>query len=156
MAGEARKPSLLVIIPPPIWALLFMLAAWGATAALDLGQPYRVTAAGTALVIAGIATAAAGRLTFARKGAEIHPASRVNSVLVTAGPFGITRNPMYLGILTLLTGVAFLVGAAPFFAAAIVFFLWVNFISIPFEEAKMERQYGDDWRAYTARVRRWI
>ncbi|MFQ5563187.1 MAG: methyltransferase family protein [Parvularculaceae bacterium] len=144
MAGEAKKTSLLVVIPPPIWAFLFVLAAWGATAALDLGQPWRLSAVGVALLITGFAIAASGRLTFARKGAEIHPASTVNSVLVTTGPFRFSRNPMYLGILTLLIGVAFLVGAIPFFAAAVVFFLWVNFISIPFEEEKMERQFGDD------------
>src|SRR5690606_9834392 len=97
-----------------------------------------------------------GRLTFARNGAEIRPASPVNSVLVTTGPFRFTRNPMYLGLFILMAGLALLIGTLSAYAAAIVFLAWVNFVSIPFEEAKMERQFGEAYRAYKRDVRRWI
>ncbi|MBI1365604.1 MAG: DUF1295 domain-containing protein [Alphaproteobacteria bacterium] len=156
MTEAVRKPSIWVVIPPPIWALLFFLTGWGAGAALRLERALQSTAVGVALVLAGIALAGWGRLTFARAGAEIMPASPKNSVLVTGGPFRFTRNPMYLGILVLMTGLCLIVGTATTLISLAVYVLWTNFVSIPFEEEKMERQFGDDYRAYKKRVRRWI
>ncbi|HXI86284.1 MAG TPA: isoprenylcysteine carboxylmethyltransferase family protein [Parvularculaceae bacterium] len=156
MSETVHKPSIFVIIPPPIWALLFFLIGWGAGAALKLDRVFQSTAAGVALVIAGFAFAAWGRLTFARVGAEIQPASAKNSVLVTNGPFHFTRNPMYLGILIIMIGLSLVVGTVAALISIIVYVLWANFISIPYEEQKMERQFGEDYRAYKKSVRRWI
>ncbi|MEZ5920801.1 MAG: hypothetical protein R3C60_05560 [Parvularculaceae bacterium] len=41
-------------------------------------------------------------------------------------------------------------------ASIIVYFLLVNFVSIPYEEKKMEAQFGDDYSRYKRKVRRWI
>ena len=155
-AGPLPKPSFWTIIPPPIWALLFLLIGWGAGAALNLPVLYRSAAVGGTVAAAGFAFALWGRLTFASVGAEIRPASPVNSTLVINGPFRFTRNPMYLGILILLTGLCLLIGTATALLAVPVYFLFVNFVSIPYEEEKMERQFGDDYRAYKSRVRRWL
>jgi protein-S-isoprenylcysteine O-methyltransferase Ste14 len=151
-----RRASLLVIIPPPAWALIFFLIAWQAGRLLDLPPSFREIYAGWALVIVGGAVSAAGRIAFARARTEVIPVSRKNSALVTTGPFRISRNPMYLGLLGVMIGLAFVLGTASGFAAAIVFFLFVNFISIPYEEKKMERQFGEAYLDYKARVRRWI
>ncbi len=156
MSDDAPRPSFLVTIPPPVWALFFVLSAASIGAAMGLGAPLRTPLAGWPLLVLGFAIAASGRLAFAKARTEIHPASKVNSALVINGPFQYSRNPMYLGILIAMLGIAFLIGTVPAFIAVLVFFLFVNFISIPFEEVKMERQFGDDFRAYKARVRRWI
>ena len=121
MPENMPRPSPWVLIPPPVWALFFVLSAWWIGALLNLP-----------------------------------PAARIPLVLVTSGPFRYTRNPMYLGILVAITGIAFIVGTLASFCAVVVFFLFVNFVSIPYEEEKMERQFGDDYRAYKAKVRRWI
>jgi len=150
------KPSIWVIIPPPIWALFFLLAGWGVGAVLDLSALYRSTAVGAGVSVAGFCLALWGRLTFARVSAEIRPASPKNSTLVTNGPFRFTRNPMYLGILIFMTGLSLLIGTIAVFIADLVYLLWANFISIPYEEDKMERQFGDEYRSYKKRVRRWL
>lgn len=156
MTNDPPRPSFWVVIPPPIWALFFVLAALWITRALGLGAPLRFSLAGWALLILGFVVSASGRLAFAKAGTEVIPASKKNSVLVTTGVFHYSRNPMYLGIVILLLGVAFLTGPILAFVAVVGFFLFVNFISIPYEEDKMERQFGEEYLAYKRRVRRWI
>ena len=152
------KPPFTVVIPPPLWALLFVLLAWGMSLVAGLGpEPWLDHFGDGALVfIVGFALALWGRLTFARVGTEVRPASPTNSHLVTGGPFAFTRNPMYVGILIGVVGLTLMIGTVTMLAAPVVFFLWVNFVSVPYEEAKMERQFGDTYRAYKSRVRRWI
>ena len=110
----------------------------------------------TLLIAAGIFLAAWGRSTFAAAGTEIIPASATNKKLVTSGPFRFTRNPMYLGVSVLSLGIAVYAGTLPFFAVPILLFLLCNFVFIPFEEAKMQRQFSAQYTDYLRRVRRWI
>ena len=156
MTDETPRPSFLVIIPPPVWALAFILIVWVAGLALQLETPLRHTIAGGIVFVLGFLVSASGRAAFAKVGTEVRPASKENSTLVTNGPFRFTRNPMYVGILVATVGLSFLIGTRLAVVAPVIFFLFVNFISIPYEEAKMERQFGDDYRAYKARVRRWL
>lgn len=153
---QASKPPLTVVIPPPIWALLFVLVSWLTGHLTGASASFEQPVLGWIVIAAGAAFALWGRLTFAKAGTEIRPASAKNSHLVTSGPFRFTRNPMYLGLLAITLGIALVIGTPHAFAAPVVFFLWVNFISIPFEEAKMERQFGEAYRDYKRRVRRWI
>ncbi len=156
MTEQGPRPSILVIIPPPIWALAFILLGWGAGAVMGFDASLKHATIGIVVLIIGIAIAGSGRFAFARAGTEVIPVSKKNSVLVVSGPFKFTRNPMYLGMLVAMTGLAIVIGTVSVLVSVIVYFLFVNFISIPYEEAKMERQFGDDYRAYKRRVRRWI
>ena len=156
MTDAVKRPSIPVIVPPPIWALLFVLAAWLAGRALALPILFQHTLAGWAVFALGFLVSASGRLAFAKAGTEVIPVSKKNSVLVETGPFRFTRNPMYLGILIAAAGLSIVIGTAAAYLAPVAFFLLVNFISIPYEEEKMERQFGDSFRDYKARVRRWF
>jgi protein-S-isoprenylcysteine O-methyltransferase Ste14 len=137
-------------IPPPIWALLYVLLAWGLSALYGLsplpGLPQPVL--GWVLIIAGIVVAVSGAVTFARAGTETNPASETNKLLVTHGPFRYTRNPMYLGVTFVTLGIAFLNGTLPYFAVPLLVVITNNSVTIPYEEAKMERQFGETFRAY--------
>jgi protein-S-isoprenylcysteine O-methyltransferase Ste14 len=97
-----------------------------------------------------------GGLLFRREGTELNPVSTTNRKLVISGPFSFTRNPMYLGLVIATLGIAFWVGAWPMFLAPIAVFATTNWVHIPFEEAKMRRQFGAEYDAYVSRVRRWI
>ena len=61
---------------------------------------------------------------------------------------------MYLGLVILTIGIA--VGAWPMFGAPLALFATANWVHIPFEEAKIHRQFGAAYDNYVARVRRWI
>ncbi len=63
---------------------------------------------------------------------------------------------MYLGMVILAWGTAIWCGRFLMFLAPVLVFLVANFVFIPFEEAKMRRQFGEQFDAYTKRVRRWI
>ena len=76
--------------------------------------------------------------------------------LSLAVPYQFTRNPMYLGLVTLSLGIAVWIGAWPMFIAPLAAFATVNWVHIPFEEAKMRRQFGAAYDDYVARVRRWV
>ena len=77
-------------------------------------------------------------------------------VLVTDGPFRFSRNPMYLGFLLLLLGVAAIMGAGTPFVGPLAFVLAAALWYIPFEERMMRAKFGEAYEAYSRKVRRWI
>lgn len=145
-------------LPPPIWALIYLIVAgivsalypWGALVSL------RVLWLGIVVAIAGFGIAVSGVALFRRMGTEIKPTSETNKVLVTTGPYRFTRNPMYLGLVVFTLGIALCFGSLPMFTIPILVFATTNLVHIPFEEAKMRRQFGPIFDEYTHQVRRWI
>ena len=93
---------------------------------------------------------------FRREGTEVNPTSPANRKLVTTGPYQFTRNPMYLGLVIFALGVALWIGAWPMFVAPVAIFATAEWVHIPFEEAKMRRQFGANYEEYVERVRRWV
>ncbi|MDX8524007.1 isoprenylcysteine carboxylmethyltransferase family protein [Mesorhizobium sp. MSK_1335] len=76
--------------------------------------------------------------------------------LVTSGPFGITRNPMYLANTLLLIGVAFITGIAWFLLFAFIAAFATQKLAIEKEEKILAAKFGKKYRDYAKRVRRWI
>ena len=153
--ASAQRPGLLLRIPPPVWLVFSLIVAWVIHYFFATPVIVRSLPAGIVLIVAGIAVSMWGGATFSRAGTELDPTSEANAKLVTHGPFRYTRNPMYSGVMLVSLGVALIFGTVPFFVMSVLLFLLVNGAFIPFEEAKMERQYGAEFRAYKTRVRRW-
>ena len=78
------------------------------------------------------------------------------TAFVAVSPYTWTRNPMYLGLASALFGLAIFFGSIAMLLAPAVFFAVIDRIVIPREEETMERLFGQDYRNYTNRVRRWI
>ena len=78
------------------------------------------------------------------------------SAFVVLPPYTWTRNPMYLGLATTLFGLAIFFGSIVMLLAPVVFFAVIDRMVIPREEETMERLFGQDYRDYSYRVRRWI
>lgn len=78
------------------------------------------------------------------------------SQMVVNSVYGFSRNPMYLGMVLVLLGVALLLGSLTSFFVIPVFIGLMNRVFIKFEESMMEEQFGRSWVEYTLRVRRWI
>ncbi|MBZ9983071.1 MULTISPECIES: isoprenylcysteine carboxylmethyltransferase family protein [unclassified Mesorhizobium] len=76
--------------------------------------------------------------------------------LVTTGPFGITRNPMYLANTLLLIGVAFISGMVWFLPLAFVAAFVTQKVAVEKEEKMLSAKFGKKYRDYAKRVRRWI
>ena len=77
-------------------------------------------------------------------------------VLISSGPFKFSRNPIYLGMLTILVGVAFLMSSLSAIIIAFVFGIIINFTWIAHEEKKLHELFSEDWEKYSSKVRRWI
>jgi protein-S-isoprenylcysteine O-methyltransferase Ste14 len=75
--------------------------------------------------------------------------------LVTEGPYGWTRNPMYLGHLIFLAGLALTLRselAAALFVASVVYF----HVRVKKDEKRLRELFGEAYAAYCSRVKRWI
>lgn len=142
------------IIPPALVAIcIFTMVALHIffPIAIILDQPILAGIVG----LGGLAFTISSARLFSRIGTEIHTFHKPGQ-LVTSGLFRITRNPIYLGFLLLLLGVAIGLGSTAPFLMVGVFFVIANTWYIPFEERKMEETFGADYLAYKARTRRWI
>jgi protein-S-isoprenylcysteine O-methyltransferase Ste14 len=78
------------------------------------------------------------------------------SSLVTRRPYSYSRNPIYLGFLLIALGTATILSSLSAFIAPIIFFLVVNTIIIPFEENRLQKNFGIEYEKYKASVRRWL
>jgi protein-S-isoprenylcysteine O-methyltransferase Ste14 len=153
---DATHPSWIIRIPTPLWLIGLIVVALLVDWPLQLPAIFQHRPAGVALIVVGIAFSAWARLTFKKESAEILPWSEAHSTLVTNGPFRFSRNPMYSGILVIGVGAALVAGTWLMWLVPVLLFVLDNFVIIPFEEESMERAFGDAYRAYRARVRRWI
>jgi protein-S-isoprenylcysteine O-methyltransferase Ste14 len=142
---------------PPV----FFLAALLLMAALHYALPLATVIVppwsylGAVLVVAGLAMVIVSAGAFARAGTAIRPFEE-SSALVVSGCYRFTRNPMYLGMLLVLTGVAVLLGSVTPFLLPPMFAWLIQQRFIRHEEAMLEERFGDEYRAFRARVRRWL
>jgi protein-S-isoprenylcysteine O-methyltransferase Ste14 len=78
------------------------------------------------------------------------------SSLVTRRPYSYSRNPIYLGFLLIALGTATILSSLSAFIAPIIFFLVVNTVIIPFEENRLQKNFGIEYERYKGSVRRWL
>ena len=139
---------------PPVWLAGFVAAAW-AMARLWAPLGDALVWPGWALVAAGFALGLWSALAFRKARTTIVP-HQAPSSLVESGPYSFSRNPIYLADLVILAGAALVVGA-PLALILLVPFQQVlqrQFI-LP-EEAVLERDLGQPYLDFKARIRRWI
>jgi len=81
---------------------------------------------------------------------------QASTALVTNGVFKVTRNPMYLGFVLILVGIAIFMGSLTPFAVIPAFAVLINTVFIKVEETMLEDTFGQHWLEYKKMVRRWI
>jgi protein-S-isoprenylcysteine O-methyltransferase Ste14 len=144
-------------IVPPVYffAALIAEAALHRYAPIAAIVPAPIDLAGAALVAAGLTLTlwAAGLFRIART--PVRP-FEPSTALVTSGVYRVTRNPMYLGMIVVLLGVALLLGSLAAFAPVPLFFWQIQRKFIVPEEAFLEGIFGEQYLAYQRRVRRWV
>jgi protein-S-isoprenylcysteine O-methyltransferase Ste14 len=79
-----------------------------------------------------------------------------STVVITTGVFRITRNPMYLGYVLILIGVALIVRSLTPYAVIPVFAVLMDRVFIRVEEQMLEAKFGQAWLGYAKKVRRWV
>jgi protein-S-isoprenylcysteine O-methyltransferase Ste14 len=146
-------------VPPPLVAVLTAIGMWALRTQLPSPDtaPMGDGRIAAAIAVLGVAIAVSGVIAFRRARTTtnpVHPGKA--SSLVRSGVYRITRNPMYLGVTIVLTGWAFGLGSAMTMIGPMLFVAYVTVFQIAPEERVLLGIFGDDYREYTRRVRRWI
>lgn len=153
---QTRRPR--TLIPPPAPYIVAVLGGWW----LDrhqLALPWDDGALSWYLGWLWLATGLALFMwtlwTFRRHHTTVNPYGSA-STLCTDGPFRFSRNPIYLGDGLIVIGVSLLLNTLWPLAFAPLIWIMLRFGVIRYEEVHLEAQFGDAYRVYKKRVRRWI
>ncbi len=157
--GDEKDNPGVILLPPYIFLIVL-----GAGLALEWALPVAVLAppfsgaqfvAGLALFALGGGFGLWGVLTFLREGTNIPPDEPALKV-VTSGPYRFTRNPMYLGMLIMLLGLALIFSLEWYLLLWLPFFATLHNGVVIREEAYMEKKFGQEYSDLLKRTRRWI
>lgn len=152
--GESDVPG--VIARPP---LIYLTAIAAGFAAGWLWPPPPIPPglerAGYALIAAALVLMFWAAREFKRAGTSFHPTEPDTAVIVT-GPYGLTRNPLYIGLTAIAAGVALARDQAWILVLLVPTLFVMQHGVILREERYLERKFGKVYTDYKARVRRWI
>jgi len=135
IALAAQLPLLLAGLPlrPPAWAMI----------------------AGGVLLLAGAALNVWAERLFKRHGVGVCPFTPV-PLLVARGPYRLTRNPMYVGLVCLNAGVALLTGVLANLWSSVALVIWLHYAFVLPEEAFLRQEVGAAFDEYARGVPRWL
>jgi protein-S-isoprenylcysteine O-methyltransferase Ste14 len=107
------------------------------------------------LILIGLALAAAGIRNFSRAETPV-PTNQPTRALVATGIHGWTRNPIYLGMFVIYGGIGVAARSPWILVLTLPLAVAIRYGVVAREEAYLERRFGDAYRQYKARVRRWL
>jgi protein-S-isoprenylcysteine O-methyltransferase Ste14 len=151
-----------VRFPPPFLFVGGLLLAWlleSKVARLRFigvdASTAPIETAGAFMIVLGVLLIAWGMLTFARARTAILPMKSA-SQLVDHGPYRLTRNPMYTGMSLIYLGTMLVMNWVwALFIFPVVIWLLYRYV-ISKEERYLEAEFGEEYREYCRKVRRWI
>lgn len=147
-------------IPPPLVGAVVAGGMYAAASfvppVLHLPPGMRVFAA-LALAAVGACLDLAGLLAFRKARTTVNPlAPQRSTAMVTNGVYGLTRNPMYVGLALILLGWAVYLASPWALLGPVGFVAFITRFQIGPEERALQARFGAAYSAYCARVRRWV
>jgi len=143
--------------PPVAWLL-----ALAAGVAADQLYPLRFVPAsvpgawvGGAIFAIAFALAIWAIVTIRNAGTQVET-YKPTTTIVANGPYRLTRNPIYLAMVLGLIGLAIAFDSLWIVVTLVPFYLVIRYGVVAREEAYLERKFGDVYRGYKSRVRRWL
>ena len=144
-------------IPPPIVTLIFIGLIFGSTnyvAAVIFPFQNFIS---FAILLIGLGFMFLGIKEFKKLQTTVNPLNpEAATSLVTSGVFSVTRNPMYLGMSFILLATSIFSGAWLGLLLILIFMGYITLFQILPEEKAMQDLFGETFKDYKARVRRWI
>ena len=157
-AMDMRSDTAAVIIRPPLALLLAIMAGLALNRFVPLSfLPPDLPALwlGAAAFAVGLALAIWAITTMTRAGSNV-PTNLPTTTIVERGPYRFTRNPIYLGMFLALIGLTVALDNFWLLAMLVLFAIVIRYGVVAREEAYLERKFGDVYRSYRSRVRRWL
>ena len=152
--NQKSKPK--GVLPPAVLLGAICLAV-GLHLVLPLKQvvlfPYRLLALVPLLL--GVALNLLADGVFKKAGTTVKP-FEVSAVLITDGVFRLSRNPMYLGMVLIVLGIALGLGSLSSLLVAVALPAVLDRAFIVPEERMLEETFGEEFASYRRRVRRWV
>ena len=146
-------------IPPDVLWVLVAGLMWLTslrTPRLDLPTPIRVGSA-VALTVAGVWFVVGARMSLDKAKTTWRPMTPGQSTsLVSTGVYGVSRNPIYLGMLLVMLGLGVALSSPVALALSVVFVLYLDRFQIEPEERALSTILGQEYQEYQTRVRRWL
>jgi protein-S-isoprenylcysteine O-methyltransferase Ste14 len=146
--GVVRPPVvyLISLVLGELIQLITPVALLPATLAESIG-PFPVAVA-IALFLYSVAT-------FRAAGTPV-PARKLTTVIVSTGPYRLSRNPIYLAFSLLQLGIAIWINSVWLLTTLVAAVALMHRVVIPREERYLERKFGARYLDYKASVRRWL
>ncbi|MEO1253309.1 MAG: isoprenylcysteine carboxylmethyltransferase family protein [Bacteroidota bacterium] len=147
----------LKIPPVVVFFLAFAIMFGGYYLTPELSYSFRYqTILSRIFLASGVFVAFSGIIAFRLSGTTVDPRFPKKATnLVQSGIYKFTRNPMYLGMALVLIGGVIRIGN-PVSFAGIIFFIWfLNSFQIKPEEEALLELFGDEYKEYCGKVRRW-
>ncbi len=146
-------------IPPPGYALIIGFLMWALNSYFPVAHwivsPWNKI--GLVLIVLAFTMDLSSLFLFFKKHTTPSPFTPDNaSTLVTSGLYKYTRNPMYVGLIIILTGYAIWLGSVTPFLVLPLFYWLITNMQIKPEEVILEKKFGEEYRNYKSRVRRWL
>lgn len=144
-----------VIAPPPLIALVSTAAGWLVGELVPLVLPGWAAWPGGALALAGVALAVWAERCFKTAGTSAMP-WKPTTAIATQGPYRVTRNPMYLGLLAAQCGTGLVLREGWIVLLAGLTFAVLHVGVVLREEAYLSAKFGAEYDRFRARTRRWL
>jgi len=110
---------------------------------------------GIGLMIVGLGFIVLARREFAHYSQSMEPGRSISHIVQT-GVFSLSRNPLYLGIVLALSGIALVLNALWILVLLIPALILCHVVLIAPEERYLKNKFGEEYLAYAASVRRWL
>jgi protein-S-isoprenylcysteine O-methyltransferase Ste14 len=147
-------------VPPPLVGIIIAGAMWFTASSLSLPLPLRASVrlpASVTLALIGAAIGLSGVISFRCAQTTVNPLKpETSTALVSTGIYRFTRNPMYLGMLTVLVAWAVYLSSPWALLGPMAFALYITRFQIIPEERALQSLFGAAFVEYTRRIRRWL
>jgi protein-S-isoprenylcysteine O-methyltransferase Ste14 len=156
---EDQKQYFKGTVPPPVIFFVFLILGYAANRIMPFDFIFsawivRLLVGTPILIVSGIIAFTAAIVMIKNKTSINY--NNPTTKFLSKGPFGFTRNPLYLSLLLLMCGIAVTTNSLWYFIFLIIMFFIFNFGIVAREERYLTKCFGDEYIQYKNNVRRWI
>lgn len=156
--NKKKQDTPAVRIPPPVIVVVFLVIGLACDYCLEANftaSASWLNYTGLGLCVLGLSIMIWCAVLYRQAKTSILPHT-ADSNMIETGPFGWSRNPIYLSMLLMFVGISLIADAPAALLFVVPTYLALRYYVIAREEAYLTRRFADEYTSYQSRVRRWI